>query len=214
MEIRIRLIIVTFMALLTLAIWAFPSWWPLINTQGVTERFPGLALDAQPAFISLPNNIQQAYLALRTEEDINPDLALALVEARLLTEDQLAPEANEPFEAPSTTIVRRGTFREVDLLRSAEGEVTIYQLGDLSRIMRIENFASTRAPDVHLVLTRNPDPTDPNGVGVDYIDLGPLRGNVGNQTYDVPSGVDFSRYPILALYSVPYDYVISTATLR
>jgi hypothetical protein len=80
--------------------------------------------------------------------------------------------------------------------------------------LRIENFETTPAPDVHIIFTRNPDPMDERGVGVDYIDVGVLEGVFGNQNYVVPAGVDFSVYPILALYSVQYDLVISTATLQ
>ncbi|NJR12510.1 DM13 domain-containing protein [bacterium] len=71
-----------------------------------------------------------------------------------------------------------------------------------------------RAPDLHVIFTRNPDPMDAAGVGVDYIDVGTLKGTIGNQTYTVPESVDFTQYPVLALYSPTLDLVMSTATLR
>lgn len=218
MDRRFRFFIILLMSLGVAAVWSFPSWYPLLNQDTVIERFPGLELDAQPLFAALPSRLQQTYLDLQRGDDRNParpELALALVRARLLSSDAQAPEAAEVFEETGLNIVRRGTWRNVDDLRGASGGITIYQRSDLTRFLRFnEEFSSTRAPGVHVIFTRNPDPTDERGVGVDYIDLGPLKGNVGPQLYEVPAGVDFSLYPILALYMVQHDYVISTATLR
>ncbi|MCA9913764.1 MAG: DM13 domain-containing protein, partial [Anaerolineae bacterium] len=105
-------------------------------------------------------------------------------------------------------------FTPVDAVRSAEGTLTIYQLPTQERFLRIEaDFRSSRAPNIHIILTRNPDPMDERGVGFDYIEIGELHANVGAQVYDLPPTVDFSRYPILALYSPEYDAVLATATI-
>lgn len=216
MELRFRVFIILIMSLLVAAVWAFPVWWPIVNQETIVERFPGLELEAQADFALLPQTVQNTYLEMLADEDdiFADDLPLALVRARLLTEDVLAPEADQPFEPPSSTVVRRGEFIQVDPVRGAEGTVTIYQLNDLSFLLRLEEFVATRAPDMHVILTRNPDPYDERGVGIDYIDLGPLKGNVGGQTYVLSQSVDFSVYPIVALYSPTYDYVVSSATLR
>lgn len=219
MDIRFRFFIIFVGALIVGAIWTFPEWYPLLTTQGISEAYPGLALEAQSDYVALPPDIRRAYELLRDgdeDEDLDarPDVALALVEARLLGEDVVTSDEEQVFVAPSDTILRRGTFTRIDLIRGAEGTITIYRNPDLSRTLRIDEFTSTRAPDLHLIFTRNPDPTDERGVGVDYIDLGVMKGNVGGQSYLVPESVDFGTYPIVALYSVELDYVISTATLR
>jgi hypothetical protein len=217
MDVRFRVFIIMVVGALAAAMWTFPQWWPLLNDETVSTAFPGLEADAQPDFVNLPVNVQRAYLELLAaesdpEENVQPGTALAMVRARLLTEDEVAPNADQPFDERGT-VIRRGEFIRIDAIRGAEGEVTIYQLTDLSRLLRFEDFRATHAPDTHVILTRNPDPLDERGVGVDYIDLGPLQGNVGAQTYSVPTDINFSVYPILALYSVEYDFVISTATL-
>lgn len=213
MEFRFRLLVITLLAVAVGAVWTFPRWWPLVNVERVTEAFPGLAMEAQPDFIALPRSLRDAYFDL--QEERGREVALAMVEARLLGEDVLSPTADQPFEPPANAgIVRQGEWRQIDAIRGAEGTVTIYEFPDLSRIIRLDDFRVTRAPGLHLIFTRNPDPMDEAGVGVDYIDVGNLLGNVGGQSYSVPPGVDFSRYPTVALYAEPLDLVISAATLR
>ncbi|MCA9885608.1 MAG: DM13 domain-containing protein [Anaerolineae bacterium] len=221
MDVRFRLFLIGLMGLLIAAIWMFPQWYPLVNEETIAESFPGLALEAQTSFLALPQRLQSAFQLMREgDEDLEltpqPDLALALVEARLLEDDVVSEESlSGPMPEPSATIVRSGDFITIDDLRQAEGEVTVYQRTDLSRVLIFgEEFRSMRAPEVHVILTNNPDPMDEAGVGLNYIDLGPLKGNVGWQTYEVPQDVAFNQFPILALYSVPYDYIVSTATLR
>jgi hypothetical protein len=220
MDIRIRLTIIALMGLLVAAVWMFPTWYPLMNQGTLSNPYPGLAEAAWVDYDALSEPIKRTFELLRDgdeDEEIEPqpEAALAMVEARLLGTDQPAPEAELTFQPiDGSSIVSTGEFTTIDPIRGAAGTITIYQQPDQKRILRIENFNSTRAPDVHLIFTRNPDPLDERGVGVDYVDLGELKGNFGNQTYDVPQGVNFSVYPILALYSVEHKLVISTATLR
>lgn len=220
MDIRFRLLIIGVAGVLAAAVWLLPYWYPVVNQNTVSDPFPGLPEEAWLDFLALPADVQQAFRTLRDgNEDegmaAEPEAALALVEARLFSTPQPAPEAEAVFEPPQgSVILRQGEFIQIDIIRGARGELRIYQLPDQTRLLRLENFEITPASDVHVIFTRNPDPMDERGVGVDYIDLGMLKGTFGNQTYTVPAGVDFSIYPILALYSVTYDTVISVATLR
>jgi hypothetical protein len=226
MDLRIRLLMVLGVALLAALPWTLPQWWALANPESpIAAGLPELELEARALFDALPEEEQAAYFLLyEGDEDLDlmpkPEWALALVRARLLGGDTTAPEALEPFEAPQgASDIARGTWLEIELIRRAEGDITIYQLSDGSRLLRFdENFASTRAPDVHIILTRNTalttDPMDERGVGVDYIDIGTLKGNIGAQNYIVPASADFSRYPVMVLYSVQYRELIATLTLR
>jgi hypothetical protein len=229
MDVRFRFGVIGFLALIAAAVWFFPTWYPLIDRDSVPNPFPGLEESAWEAFLSLPTAQQTAYKALRdgnAKEKIapRPREALALVRAQVLETDRSAPEEEATYTPPEATpLLRTGVFRQIDVIRWASGTIAIYQLQNNQRILRLEAasdeenaqpFQTVRAPDTHVIFTRNPDPLDAAGVGVDYIDVGLLKGTVGNQTYTLPESLDFSLYPVLALYSPTLDLVISTATLR
>ena len=50
-------------------------------------------------------------------------------------------------------------------------------------------------------------------VGDDYVHLGALKGNIGNQNYEIPAEVDLSEYKSVVIYCVPFHVVFATATL-
>lgn len=233
MDIRFRFVVIGFLAMIAAVVWLFPSWYPLIDRDSVPNPFPGLEESAWEGFLTLSPDEQATYRALRDgnrkeEIDARPAEALALVKARLLTAPIPAPENEASYTQPEGSILlHTGTFRAVDSIRWAQGRILIYELQNQQRILRFESvsdedtaepFRTIQAPDIHVIFTRNPDPLDKAGVGVDFIDVGVLRGNIGNQTYVVPAddklSEGFDQYPVLALYSPSLNLVISTATLR
>ena len=46
-----------------------------------------------------------------------------------------------------------------------------------------------------------------------YHDLGPLKGNVGNQNYVIPSDIDVGEYASVAIWCELFDVLFSPATL-
>ncbi len=222
MDLRFRLILVSTVTLLVVAAWTLPEWWAFVNPESpVAQGLPGLEMEARALFDNLPANQQQAYFAIyEGDEDFEIDpqqeWALALVRARLFSEDNTTNEATEAFEVPAgASLIATGIWQGLDEVRQAEGEVSIYRLSDGTRLLRFEEgFMSSRAPDIHIIFTRNPDPMDGRGVGIDYLDAGSLRANTGAQNYTIPQSVDFSRYPLMALYSVEFEQVLATLTIR
>lgn len=222
MDLRFRLSLVTFVALIAIAAWTLPEWWALANPESpVAQGLPGLEIEGRALFDELPPGEQAAYFAIyEGDEDFEiepqPEWALALVRSRFFSEEQQPLEAEQSFEVPAgASLIATGAWLGVDVVRTAEGDISIYQLSDGTRLLRFEdNFVSVPAPDIHIIFTRNPDPTDERGAGVDYIDVGLLRVNYGAQNYTVPQSVDFSRYPVMALYSRQYEQVLAILTVQ
>ena len=67
---------------------------------------------------------------------------------------------------------------------------------------------------MHLYLSRDPQPLESLQIGLDFLDLGRLKGNIGDQSYLLPAGHDLSIYKSAVIYCRQFDEVITVATLR
>ncbi len=208
---RLRLFLILLGALLVAATFTFPLWRPLLVNEVEEERFPGLSADQQQEFLALPTEQQGAFYELMATADAT--MVVGLAQAAVLP-DKIVPTQQQPMpEMTAPVIVASGTFTEIDPIHKAEGTVTLYQLPDNTRVLRFEDFRVTNGPELWVILTRNAEPRTAAEVGMDYIELDPLKGNVGNQNYSVPSGVDLSQYKGVVIYSLPFKVIFSTADL-
>lgn len=121
--------------------------------------------------------------------------------------DETMPGEGEPL------LVSQGQFINADDFHRGSGLATIYQLADGSHVLRFEDFNVINGPDLHVLLTSNPSPSDSSEVMENYLDLGPLKGNVGNQNYDIPTGTDVSQFKGVVIYCQPFHVIFSTASL-
>ena len=91
--------------------------------------------------------------------------------------------------APSTTAaqpVLLGAGQFVGLAgHEGTGDAGFFALPDGSHVLRLERFDIENGPDLRLYVVPGADRTDPTG---DSIYLGDLKGNVGDQTYELPGG--------------------------
>ena len=106
-------------------------------------------------------------------------------------------EVSEAMPAPMMTAVtgavkiRSGNFHGADSFHKGSGQAIIYRSPDGSHLLRLENLDVTNGPDLHVVLSPHKSPDSRNDVTVDgYIDLGKLKGNKGDQNYDIPEHVN------------------------
>src|SRR5205807_2502447 len=73
------------------------------------------------------------------------------------------------------------------------GNASFYQLSDGKRILRFTNFKTSNGPDVHVYLVAANDATDSKTVKIaGYREIGSLKGNIGDQNYEMPADVDLS----------------------
>jgi hypothetical protein len=94
------------------------------------------------------------------------------------------------------------------------GTATVNQLGDGSRVLRLTNFKTSNGPDVHVYLVAANDVTDNATVtSAGFVDLGSLKGNIGDQNYDVPANVDLSKYRAATIWCKRFSVNFGTAPL-
>jgi hypothetical protein len=100
-----------------------------------------------------------------------------------------------------------GTFIGVgDGIHDAQGDAFTITLEDNSNILRLENFKSTNGPDLYVYLS-----TDDNAS--EFINLGELKANNGNQNYDIPDDADLSKYNKVLIWCKTFGVLFGSAEL-
>jgi hypothetical protein len=94
------------------------------------------------------------------------------------------------------------------------GRAAIYQLADGSRVLRLTGFQTSNGPDVRVLLVAATDATDNQSVQKSgFVDLGALKGNIGDQNYDIPAGVDLASYRSATVWCRRFSVNFGTAPL-
>lgn len=105
--------------------------------------------------------------------------------------------------ANQTAAMFEGAFVDGEPGHHAKGKVVTLVNGDTT-ILRLEDLDATNGPDLHVFLAK---PGSKTGEG---INLGKLKGNIGNQNYELPQHTDLSVYSKVVIYckqfSVDFGY--------
>ena len=97
------------------------------------------------------------------------------------------------------------------------GTVRIIQQPDGLRVLTLENLDTSNGPDVHVWLSAAHVVEGTGGWytagSADHYDLGLIKGNQGNQVYEVPADVDLSLYKSVDLWCVQFSVSFGAAEL-
>ena len=126
-------------------------------------------------------------------------------------------KVNEQFPAASaannaTTKLASGQFHAG--AHETKGTATVFQLGDGKKTLRLTNFETSNGPDVHVYLVAAPDAKDSETVkSAGFVELGSLKGNIGDQNYDVPANLDLAKYRAVTIWCARFNVNFGTAPL-
>jgi hypothetical protein len=126
--------------------------------------------------------------------------------------EPLAAAAPETTQAPTTEpaepqIVTEATGTFTSDAHPTSGTAVVLGNGTGQRFLRFENFATDNGPDLNVYLVNSA-----SGAG-DFIDLGDLKGNIGEQNYEIPEGVDLSVYDTVYVWCVRFGVSFGNAVL-
>ena len=112
------------------------------------------------------------------------------------------------------TEVARGEFRDADRAHRGSGTAQLLETGTGAHLLRFTDFEVTNGPDLEVWLVAEPDPQSSGDVTASqWLSLGQLKGNVGDQTYVVPEGTDISAYGSVVIWCEQFSVLFSPATL-
>jgi hypothetical protein len=95
-----------------------------------------------------------------------------------------------------------------------KGSASVLQLPGNQRVLRLTDFETSNGPDVRVFLVAASDATDNETVkNAGYIDLGSLKGNIGDQNYDIPATADLTKYKAVTIWCNRFGVNFGTAPL-
>lgn len=173
------------------------AWWlasPLFISKTVREDFPFAANAVVPKTMTR-DEVEKVMTGMaKVDQEMTEDMSGAM-------------------EAAET--IKRGLLRDGDSFHKGSGQAVVYRLSDGSHLLRLENLKVTNGPALHVLLAAHPDPKSNAEVqSQGYVDLGKLKGNLGNQNYEIPRNVDVSAQRSVVIYCKPFQVVFSVAPLQ
>ena len=106
-----------------------------------------------------------------------------------------------------------GTFYTI--LHPTSGTATIYKMADGSRMLRFTNFDTSNGPDVHVYMVASDDAKDAATVErAGFVDLGTIKGNVGDQNYALPGDLDLAKYRAVSIWCKRFSVNFGAAALK
>lgn len=186
--------------------------WTYFVVNEVDEAFPALSTDQREAINNMPEDQKNELLKMAKD---NPEMAEDVALAQT-GDDVIVPEDEQamPDDMPAEPmIVKSGSFITIDPVHGAEGSATVYALPEGNHVLRFEDFSATNGPELHVILSKEIPTSTFASIGEDSIDLGLLKGNVGNQNYELPDDVNLEDYKSIVIYCVPFQVVFSSADI-
>jgi hypothetical protein len=106
---------------------------------------------------------------------------------------------------PRNVLIARGSFEPV--AHGATGRASAIRLARGGRVLTLTGFEVSNGPDLRVRLLAGDDTGD-------HVDLGALKGNKGDQQYEIPAGTDLRRYDTVAIWCRAFSVLFARAELR
>jgi hypothetical protein len=183
----------------------------------LTKRSPSLKLPATLTF-AVVGVVVGAWFAVTTFRDVEVNEQIVVGVPATGVDNPPAsgespplaePESAPPVAAPTGNIqLANGTFES--LAHAGSGTAAIVELEDGSRVLTFDDLSTDNGPDLRVYLVAGEATSGSVG---EFVDLGGLKGNRGDQQYEIPADVDVSQYTTVAIWCRAFSVGFARATL-
>lgn len=175
---------------------------------------PATVYAATPLFVS--NTINEPLPKVATSGETATAQGGGAMEGETMEKDEgamveedgsMSGDMMEKEDSMMMTKEASGSFAGAgDGIHNAQGSVRVLNLEDGSAVLRLEDFQVTNGPDLYVYLSTDRGASD-------YVDLGRLKANAGNQNYELPSGIDLSKYDNVVIWCKAFSVYFGGAQL-
>ena len=126
--------------------------------------------------------------------------------------EQGSPQADSAASS-NPVVISSGEFHPV--AHPGKGDAVVYRLEDGSHVLRLENLDIFNGPALYVYAVGAQDANDNETVEkAGFLNLGPLKGNKGNQTYELPARFDPEEHRSISIWCKRFSVNFATAPLR
>lgn len=194
---------------------------PLFISTEIDEPLPeGAEVPAPP-----PSNQFQEFMEMSEEErieagnqmDEQEKNQIMLEFARMNTSiDESMAQINQSISEQQTSqignetsdLLLTGSFVGVgDGIHDAQGIAKVIPIEGGGDVLRLEDLVVTNGPDLYVYLSTDKSASD-------FMNLGRLKANIGNQNYPIPVGTDLSKYDTVLIWCRAFSVLFGSADLK
>ena len=202
-----------------IALGAFYLASPLFISTEIDEPLP------EGAELSPSSNQLQEFMAMSEEERIEAGNRMSEQErnqimlefARMNTSiDESVTQINQSLLEQQTSqtgnetsdLLLTGSFVGVgDGIHDAQGVAKVIPIEGGGNVLRLEDLIVTNGPDLYVYLSTDKSASD-------FVNLGRLKANIGNQNYQIPEGTDITKYDTVLIWCRAFSVLFGSADLK
>lgn len=141
--------------------------------------------------------------------------AMAKEDDAMEKEDDAMAEEDDAMEKDAMAeeaMTLTGDFRSID--HATEGTLTVARADEGRYYARLEDFETENGPDLFVYLSTAPASVKGREYVEDFVNLGRLKGNIGNQNYFLPEGIDLEKYRSVVIWCRRFSSAFGSAPLE
>ena len=178
---------------------------PLFVNTTINESLPSSSSSSSSnfqKFMNMTENQRVNAASNMTQKEVNMIISEAANENNIVNENMTVPT----IKSPQSKILIGNFVGAGDGFHNAEGISKVIRLDNGTEILRLENFKATNGPDLYAYLSTN-------NTNAEIVNLGRLKGNIGNQNYVIPAGTDLTKYNTVLIWCHAFSVLFGSAQL-
>lgn len=168
--------------------------WPALAAFAVTAAAAGIYLGSQTLI----------------DHRVDEDVVTARTPAPNSGVSQRGKRRAKRSAAPANVLVAKGGFRSLE--HETAGVAQAIKVRDGRRVLTLTRFQTSNGPDLRVYLSAGG--VSQGSAGEAHRDLGELKGNIGDQQYEIPRGVDLDRFSTVLIWCRAFSAGFGAAPLH
>jgi Electron transfer DM13 len=169
--------------------------WPALATFAITAAVAGTYLGAETL---IDDKVDEEVVTARSPSGTAPG-----------AEDTRGRRSGRPARE-GNVLLSRGRFESLE--HETTGVAQAIELPGGRRFLTLTRFETDNGPDLRVYLSTADANQD--SAGGEFVDLGGLKGNVGDQQYEIPRGVDLERLTKVVVWCRAFSVGFGAAALQ